>query len=197
MMINKELSIILKKIILKGNYTEFISFINENNIPADSILFGKRESTCWPLIQVALSTSFTNANYKGKIQIASHLLKNGADINDLRPYGASVLYSYLLENYYLKDNAKFEVYALMLVYSLELVRNESIDLNATKRENDFGILDAALLVYEFHERKNQSEFIRISKQIVLELVNKGAKLQKELKEYSLLSQNLINSCINN
>lgn len=185
MMIAEALSAELKKIIKKGDHEGFLSLINEHGIKAADHLYGKRESSCWPLIQLILNDAFTTANTYGKLKMAHHLVQNGADLNDLRPYGASILSCLLDQHYYLKDTkAKYEVYVQTLVFALELTRQASIDVNATARPNDFGILDTAAKVYNFHEDHQNEELAKIARHIVTELLAKGAKLQKDKKEYT-------------
>lgn len=179
MMIDESTSLELKKAIKSGDYENFISFVNNFNINASDHFYGKRESSCWPLIQFTLDNAFTNNNHNGRLKIANYLVKNGADLNDSRPYGSSVLYILLCQHYYLKDTkVKYDVYLLTLIFALELVRQKSIDVNIK-----FQCLEQAISVYYFHLDNNNLELAKISRQIVLELLQKGAKYLDDRKEY--------------
>lgn len=185
-MIDESTSIELKKVIKRGDYESFISFVNNFNINASDHFYGKRESSCWPLIQFTLNNAFTNNNHNGRLKIANYLVKNGADLNDSRPYGSSVLYVFLSQHFYLKDtNAKYDVYLLTLMFALELVRQKSIDVNIK-----FQCLEQAIWIYYFHLDNNNLELVKISRQIVLELIQKGAKYLDDRKEYLKLIQEL-------
>lgn len=190
MIIDESTSLELKKIIKNGDYESFISFVDNFNIDVSDHFYGKKESSCRPLIQFTMDNTFTNKNIHGRIKIADYLVKNGADLNDSRPYGSSVLYTLLCQHYYLKDTkVNYEVYLLTSTFALELVRQKSIDVNIK-----FQCLEQAIRIYYFHLDNNNPELVKISRQIVLELIQKGAKYLDNRKEYidlihELTSQN--------
>lgn len=179
MMIDEMTSLELKKIVKSGDYESFISLMDNAKINVSDYFFGKRETSCWPLLQFTLDNAFSNNNFHGRLKIADYLVKNGAALNDSRPYGSSVLYILLCQHYYLKDTkSKYDVYVLTLMFALELVRQKSIDVNIK-----FQCLEQAIRVYYFHLDGNNLELVKISRQIVLELIQKGAKYLDDRKEY--------------
>lgn len=186
MMIDEKTSLELKKAVKSGDYESFISLVTNANIKASDHFYGKVERNCWPLIQYTLNNAFTNNNLQGRLKIANYLVKNGADLNDSRPYGSSALYLLLCQHFYLKDTkAKYDVYLLTLMFALELVRQEHIDVNIK-----FQCLEQAIRVYFFHLDDNNVELVKVSRQIVLELIQKGAKYLDDRKEYLALIQEL-------
>lgn len=129
---------------------------------------------------MTLDNPLSNSNCVERLKIANYLAKNGANLNALRPYGASVLYCFLQQHYYLKDTrSKYEVYLQTLIFALELVRQNSIDVNASTRANDFCILDSATYIQQMHAENNNEELAKIGAQICLELIAKGAKTLKK------------------
>lgn len=188
-MINETTSLELKKAIKNGDFESFVLLMNNNSINANDHFYGKKESSCWPLIQFALDNAFTNKNHLGRLKIADYLVKNGADLNDLRPYGASVIYSFLCQHYYLKDTrATYDVYLLTLVFALELIRQESMEVAPNKK---FDILEQAMHVYSFHLDNNNEELLKLSRQIAVELLQKGAKYLGDDDDYIEIIQELV------
>jgi hypothetical protein len=184
MILEEKISNDLKKIIKKGDFDAFKTIISDNSIHVSSKLYGKRESSCWPLLQKTLNDSFTNRNYLGRLEIANYIIKNGGNINDTAPYKCSSLTSFLNQHYYLKDTkATYEVYLHTLIFVLEIVRQDTLDVNFLEKRS-FGILDAAFRVFDFHTDSNNEELIKVSFVIIKELMDKGAKLEDPLDSYS-------------
>jgi len=184
MILEEEISKELIKIIKIGDFDAFKLLISNQGIDVSSKLYGKRESSCWPLLQKTLNDSFTNRNYLGRLKIANYIIKNGGDINDPAPYNCSCLTSFLDQHYYLKDTkATYDVYLHTLIFALEMVRQESINVNLLEKTT-FGILDSAFRVFDFHTDSNNQELIKISFVIIRELMEKGAKLENPSDSHS-------------
>lgn len=184
MILEEEISKDLIKVIKKGDFDTFKTLVLDNSIDVSSKLYGKRENSCWPLLQKTLNDSFTNKNYLGRLKIANYIIKNGGNINDTAPYKCSCLTSFLDQHYYLKDTkANYDVYLQTLIFALEMVRQDSINVNLLEKTS-FGILDSAFRVFDFHTDSDNEELIKISFVIISELMSKGAKLENPLNSYS-------------
>jgi hypothetical protein len=144
-------------------------------VEPSSHLFAKRPSDRWPLLKRAIGEGFNNRNTKGRLEIANHLVKNGADLNDLSPWGYPPLTILLNEHYNLRTSkAKYDVFILTLTFALEMVRQDSLDVNCYKKETS-GILNAAIEVWEYHTRAENQKLEKIARTVVKELLDRGAK----------------------